>query len=58
MKLYSFPVAPNPARVEFYLTEKGIALEKVVVNLAEGEQLTKNPSTWRATPRAFCLFWS
>ena len=48
MKLYSFPVAPNPARVEFYLAEKGIALEKVVVNLADGEQqspehLARNP---------------
>ena len=48
MKLYSFPVAPNPARVEFYLAEKGIALEKVQVNLAEGEQqspehLARNP---------------
>ena len=48
MKLYSFPVAPNPARVDFYLAEKGIALERVVVSLSEGEQqspehLARNP---------------
>jgi len=48
VKLYSFPVAPNPARVEFYLTEKGITLDKVLVNLPKGEhrspeQLARNP---------------
>ena len=48
MKLYTFPVAPNPARVQFYLAEKGIAMEQVLVNLAKGEQhspehLARNP---------------
>ncbi|MEP6388958.1 MAG: glutathione S-transferase family protein [Halioglobus sp.] len=38
MKIYTFPVAPNPARVKFYLTEKGIAIEEVIVNLPAGEQ--------------------
>jgi len=37
MKLYFFPVAPNPTRVRIYLGEKGIELEQVQVNLREGE---------------------
>jgi glutathione S-transferase len=40
MKLYYFPVAPNPTRVRVYLAEKGIELEQVRVNLAEGEEKT------------------
>jgi glutathione S-transferase len=48
MKLYHFPVAPNPSRVVFYLNEKDIPVERVVVNLLEGEQksdrhLARNP---------------
>lgn len=48
MKLYYFPVAPNPTKVRLYLAEKGIALETVRVNLGEGEQksaehLARNP---------------
>ena len=38
MKLYWFPVAPNPTKVRLYLAEKGIELEQVLVNLARGEQ--------------------
>jgi len=38
MKLYYFPVAPNPTRVRIYLAEKGIELEQELVSLLEGEQ--------------------
>ncbi len=43
MKLYVFPVAPNPTKVRLYLAEKaaggaGIDLTEVMVNLREGEQ--------------------
>ena len=43
MKLYYFPVAPNPTKVRLYLAEKAhggspISLEGVLVNLREGEQ--------------------
>ena len=43
MKLYFFPIAPNPTKVRLYLAEKkeagcAINLEPVVVNLREGEQ--------------------
>lgn len=48
MKLYFFPVAPNPTRVRTYLGEKGLSVPQVRVNLTEGEQrtpefLAKNP---------------
>ncbi len=53
MKLYFFPVAPNPTKVRLYLAEKSaggaeIALTEVIVNLREGEQnraehLARNP---------------
>jgi glutathione S-transferase len=53
VKLYSFPVAPNPTRVRLYLAEKAeagspIPLEEISVNLREGEQrgpehLARNP---------------
>lgn len=53
MKLYFFPVAPNPTRVRLYLAEKAaggaeIPIEQVLVNLREGEQndpdhLARNP---------------
>ena len=48
MKLYYFPIAPNPTKVRIYLAEKGIEIEQVLVNLVEGEQrspehLTRNP---------------
>ena len=54
MKLYCFPVAPNPTRVRLYLAEKRAAGAKidvveVAVNLAAGEQrepdhLARNPA--------------
>jgi glutathione S-transferase len=48
MRLYYFPVAPNPTRVRVYLAEKGLAVEQVRVNVVEGEQrgpahLARNP---------------
>jgi glutathione S-transferase len=48
VKLYYFPVAPNPTKVRIYLAEKGLELEQVRVNLPEGEQkspehLARNP---------------
>jgi glutathione S-transferase len=53
MKLYVFPVAPNPTRVRLYLAEKRASgarfdVEEVMVNLREGEQrspahLARNP---------------
>ena len=43
MKLYTFPVAPNPTKVRLYLAEKAAAgcripLEEIPVNLVKGEQ--------------------
>ncbi len=53
MKLYVFPVAPNPTRLRLYLAEKReggarFDIEEVMVNLPEGEQrsaehLERNP---------------
>jgi glutathione S-transferase len=53
MKLYVFPVAPNPTKVRLYLAEKAaggaeIDLPQVTVSLPEGEQkspehLARNP---------------
>lgn len=48
MKLYCFPVAPNPTKVRVYLREKGLDVPEEMVNLREGEQrtaafLAKNP---------------
>ena len=53
MKLYVFPVAPNPTKVRLYLAEKAagggeIGLTEVMVNLVEGQQkspehLSRNP---------------
>lgn len=49
MKLFTFPPAPNPARVGFYVREKGIELETVLVDFLKGEQnspehLARNPA--------------
>ncbi|MDX1736310.1 MAG: glutathione S-transferase family protein [Halioglobus sp.] len=49
MKLYYFPIAPNPTRVIVYLREKGIGLEEQLVDLREGQQnspehLARNPA--------------
>jgi len=48
MKLYDFPLAPNPRRTRIYLAEKGLSVPLVMVNLREGAQrtpefLAKNP---------------
>lgn len=39
MKLYTFPGAPSPLRVELMLKYKGVQLETEVVNIRDGEQL-------------------
>ena len=49
MKLYTFPPAPNPARVGFYLREKGMEIDAVLVDFTKGEQnspghLARNPA--------------
>lgn len=49
MKLYDYPQAPNPRRVNIFLAEKGISVERVPVDLMKGEQLrpeyrAKNPA--------------
>lgn len=39
MKLYYFPIAPNPTRVRIYQSEKGLVdLEMELVSLIEGQQ--------------------
>ncbi len=38
MKLYDCPGPPSPRRVRIFLAEKGIDIEKVIVNIREGEQ--------------------
>ncbi len=48
MKLYTFPIAPNPTKVRIYFAEKGIEVEEGLVNLMKGEQksaehLARNP---------------
>ncbi|MEM7409464.1 MAG: glutathione S-transferase family protein [Myxococcota bacterium] len=48
MKLYFFPIAPNPTKVRTYLAEKGIEIELELVSFFEGAQNTpefraKNP---------------
>ena len=48
MKLFYFPVAPNPTKVRTYIAEKGIEIEQELVSLMEGAQkkpefLAKNP---------------
>jgi glutathione S-transferase len=40
MKLYTTPKAISPARVHFFLLEKGVEIEKVVVDLMKGEHKT------------------
>lgn len=38
MKLYDFPPSPSPRRARMFAAEKGIELEKIAVNIREGEQ--------------------
>ena len=49
MKLYHFPPAPNPAKLGFYLREKGIEVETELLDFRKGEQnspehLARNPA--------------
>jgi len=49
VKVYEFPIAPNPRKLRVYLGEKQIPVEYVRVSLPEGEQrqpefLKKNPA--------------
>lgn len=48
MKLYYYPVAPNPTKVRTYMREKGIELEEVKVDFAQREQ--KSPEHLRRNP--------
>ena len=53
LKLYVFPVAPNPTKVRLYLAEKAAAgtpieLTEVAVNLTKGEQ--RDPEHLRRNP--------
>lgn len=48
MKLYETAGFPNPRRVQIFLAEKGVSIDKVQVNVPEGEHrgaayLAKNP---------------
>ena len=38
MKLYTFPLAPNPTKVRVYLKEKGLDIPEQTVDLLAGEQ--------------------
>ena len=38
LKLYTFPLAPNPARLNFYVEEKKLDIETIVVDITKGEQ--------------------
>jgi glutathione S-transferase len=40
MKLYDFPGPPSPRRVRIFLAEKGMDIEKVTINIREGEQFS------------------
>ena len=49
VKLYEFEAFPNPRRVRMFLAEKGVSIDRVQVNVPEGEHRTdairaKNPS--------------
>jgi len=48
MKIYDFPLAPNPKKLRVYLAEKGLEIPFQVLNLVEGEHrrpeyLARNP---------------
>ena len=49
MKIYYFPIAPNPTRLMVFVKEKGIDIELTQVNLREGEQ--KSPQHLARNPR-------
>jgi glutathione S-transferase len=39
VKLYDCQIAPNPRRVRIFLAEKGVEIERVELNIAEGDNL-------------------
>jgi glutathione S-transferase len=39
MKLYDCQIAPNPRRVRIFLAEKAVEIERVELNIAEGDNL-------------------
>lgn len=39
MKLYDCRLAPNPRRVRIFMAEKGVACEKIEINVVKGENL-------------------
>jgi glutathione S-transferase len=39
MKLYDCQMAPNPRRLRIFLAEKGVEIERVELNLVEGDNL-------------------
>jgi len=48
VRIYDFPLAPNPRKLRVYLAEKGLAIPLVSVDLTKGEQrspamLARNP---------------
>lgn len=49
MKLHTFPRAPHCRKVDIFLLEKGIEIERVQVNLAEKENLS--PAFRKLNPR-------
>ncbi len=42
MKLYDYPKAPNPMRVNIFLNEKGIEIEKIFLDLGKNSNLDEN----------------
>lgn len=42
MKLYYFPLAPSPRKVGIVVSEKGLDIPTVIVNLREGEHLKES----------------
>jgi len=57
MKLYEFEPFPNPRRVRMFIAEKGLDVERVQINVPEGEHrqpayTAKNPSV---QPRSLAL---
>ena len=40
MRLYDYPAAPNPRRARIFIAEKGIEVEKIIIDLAKGEQFS------------------
>lgn len=63
MKLYDFPPAPNPRRVNIFVSEKGIDIERVPVDFGAGEHMSaeyraKNPACdvpMLETDDGFCI---